>query len=189
MRFYIALILSLFCLSLSAEVRDRSTGVSFPSDVTFDYEGQEYKLKATGVSTRKKFFVKVYSVASYLQEGALKGNTAQEIMSDKNAKQLTIKWVHDAPADKLQEGYRDSFRKVVRQGNLKKEVDTYVSFFSKGAKVGDEHILRWIPGGIVEVVINGNKAGTIKNKAFAEDLWEIWFGNNSVVNRSQLLSN
>ena len=71
-------------------------------------------MQATGVATRKKFFVKVYSVASYLQDGANPGgDVVQAIMQDQKAKQLTLKWVHEASPEKVQDGYRESFRNAV----------------------------------------------------------------------------
>ena len=185
--------LCFFSLSLFAyeEIRDKSTGLSFPLQVSFQVNGKDYLLKATGVSTRKKFFVKVYTIASYLQTGlpASSGdNLLQQIMQDNTAKQLTLKWVHDASSDKIQEGYHDSFNKVLNGSQLQNEVNTFVGFFKQGAKVGDEHILRWAPGGYVEVFVNGNKVGSLTNSDFAKALWSIWFGPNSVVDRDSLVS-
>lgn len=191
---FFALSACLFSLALSAEeeVRDQSTGVAFPSEVNFQRNGKDFHLKATGVATRKKFFVKVYSVAHYLQNGANTsgGDIFQEILQDNKAKQLTLKWVHEASVEKVQEGYRESFKNAVDSPNsqLQNAINTYLSFFNQEVKVGDEHILRWFPGGDVEVIINGNKAGNINNADFAKALWSIWFGSKSVVDRNRLVS-
>lgn len=182
-----------FQLQAQNEISDKSTGVLFPSQVTFDYNGKQYVLDATGVSTRKKFFINVYSVAHYLQKGNGSSETDKinQIMQDGKAKQLTIKWVHNVEADKIQSGYHESFQNALAGSNdaqLQNQIDQYIAFFNQDAKKGDEHILRWIPGGIIEVIINGNKAGTITNKDFARLLWSIWFGQKSVVNRDNLVS-
>lgn len=189
-----ALVFCLFSISLFAEeIRDNSTGITFPNEVSFSENGKEFRLQATGVATRKKFFVKVYSIASYLQEG--QANISQDkfaqIMQDDKAKQLTIKWFHDASAEKVQDGYKESFRKVLSDtdyNQLQKEIETYVHFFNQNVQKGDEHILRWIPGGNVVVIINGNKVGNINNQDFAKGLWNIWFGPHSVVDRDNLTS-
>lgn len=174
------------------DVRDSSTGEVFPSQVSFDHDGKQYQLDATGVATRKKFFVKVYSVASYLQSGADKGGSDkfQTIMQDDVAKQLTLKWVHDAGQDKVQEGYLESFKSSMgsQYVQLQNDLNQFLQFFNAPVKKGDEHILRWVPGGYVEVIINGKKAGSVTNKDFAKGLWNIWFGDKSVVDRNNLVS-
>lgn len=191
---FLTLIFSFLSLYVYAEdIRDDSTGVSFPSEVSFEKDGKQYQLKATGVATRKKFFVKVYSVASYLQAGVenASGDKFQQIMQDDKAKQLTLKWVHEASADKVQEGYRDSFKNTLSESQysqLQNEINAFTHFFNQNVQKGDEHILRWIPGGYVEVIINGNKAGSLTNQEFAKGLWSIWFGSKSVVDRNNLVS-
>jgi hypothetical protein len=174
------------------EIKDPVTGVSFPAEISFDHNGTKYNLGATGVATRKKFFVKVYSVASYLQDfkAGQNVNVAAEIMKDGKAKQLTIQWVHEAPFGKIQEGYLESFQSSLGSAAfnaIQNEINTFVQLFNTDVKVDDEHVLRWIPGGDVEVLINGKAVGHITNVDFAKGLWSIWFGSHSVVDKSKLL--
>jgi hypothetical protein len=189
-----SLFLCFFTISqyLQADITDDSTGVSFPSQVTIEHENRTYKLDATGVSTRKKFFVKVYSIASYLENGIVtsKGNAFNQILEDNKAKQVTMKWVHEASASKIQDGLRDSFSKVLsknEQTELKKYIDEYIAFFNVEARVGDEHVIQWLPGGYLEVLINGKSVGNITNIALAKAVFSFWFGDNSVVNRNDLI--
>lgn len=198
MKFSIGALFLFFCvLSISlyadAEVRDPSTGETFPSEVTFEHAGKEYHLQATGVSTRKKFFVKVYSVAHYLEQGGdnAKGDKFQQILQDDKAKQLTLKWLRNVNKGKVQEGYQESFKNTLsgtQYLQLQKEITTYTNFFNQDVQKGEEQILRWLPGGEIEVIINGNKAGSITNQEFAKALWNIWFGSKSVVDRNNLVS-
>ena len=181
---YLVLLCGVF-FSLSADVVDEATGQSFPDQVSFSYNGTSYDLDATGVSTRKKLMFKVYSVASYLQPGNGSGDKFERIMDSATAKQLTMKWVRDVNAAKVQSGFRDSLKK---NGAPKSETDTFVNLFTADASDGDEYVLRWIPGGTIEVFINGTKAGSIDNEEFARSLWLVWFGNKSVVKRDQLVS-
>lgn len=178
-------LLCAFSLTLWGDITDTKTNVSFPSEVSFTHDGKDYDLRATGVATRKKFFVKVYSVAHYLQNGA----SIDQILQDNNAKQLTIKSVYDAPVNKVQEGYRDSFHKAFSAADYaknEKDIEKFVSFFNTDMKKGDEVVIRWIPGGNIETLINGNTVGTITNKEFATGLWNIWFGPESIVKREDL---
>lgn len=188
----------IFCFSFLSlfiyadnEIQDPSTGVVFPSEVSFEYNGKEFHLQATGVSTRKKFFVKVYSIASYLEKRAdTSGNILQAIMQTDQAKQLTMKWVHEASIERVRNGYQESFQNTLtsdQYGQLRNEIETFISFFSQAVQKGDEHILRSLPGGVVDVIINGRRVGSIPNQEFAKALWSLWFGEKSVVNRDQLL--
>lgn len=181
------------CLHAQNDVSDESTGVAFPSEVSFDHAGKEFHLQLTGVATRRKLIIKVYSVAHYLQADAAKNKSdiLQAIMQDDNAKQLTIKWVRSATVDQVQNGYQESFQKAVSASEydqLKNDINKFTSLFTQAAQKGDEYILRWLPGGYVEVLINGKEAGSITNKEFAKGLWSIWFGSDSVVNRDRLIS-
>lgn len=176
-----------------ANVIDKLTGEEFPSEVSFNHDGKDYRLKATGVATRKKFFVKVYSVAHYLQEGAAKANTdsVQDIMQDHVAKQLTMKWLRTVDPGKIQEGYQESFKNTLSEAEhaqLKNEIDQFVHFFNQEAKKGDVTIIRWIPKGYIEVLFNDQNVGSITNPNFAKALWGIWFGDKSVVDRNNLIS-
>ena len=164
----------------------------FPQQVSFSADGKNYRLDLTGTSTRKKFFVKVYDIASYLEDDAHhSGDIISDILNNDNAKQLTIKWLHDATVDQIHNGYRESLDKVLgdsRTGPMAEDIDHFLSFFNQEARVGDQHVLRWLPGGTVEVSINDARAGSLKDKDFAKELWLIWFGAHSVVNRDDLVS-
>lgn len=186
-----------FCLSslfvyAEGEVRDNSTGVTFPREVSFEEDGKQYQLQATGVATRKKFFVKVYSIASYLQSGFdTQKDILPEIMSNDTAKQLTMKWVHEASSAKIVETFKDSFHNSLSDADynrLQGEINKFLQFFNQDVQKGDEHILRWLPGGRIEVIINGKNVGNVTHKDFAKGLWNIWFGQKSPVNRGDLIS-
>lgn len=177
-------------LSLYAggEVKDEGTGKTFPSTVTFEHEGKSYELDATGTSMRKKMSFKVYGMASYLEKNATGSDAFAKVMDPKAAKQLTMKWMRDIEAKLLTDGYRDSFKKVLEGSDLQKEIDQFLTFYSQDIKDGDEQVIRYLPGGYVELLMNGQSRGHLTNEAFAQALWKIWFGPKSVVNRDQLVS-
>ncbi len=184
-------ILSLPLLAF-ADIKDDSTGEVFPSTVTIDKGGQKFTLNATGVATRKKFFVKVYTVAHYI-EGSLNPNADifQQILQDGKAKQLTIKWVHDAPVDKVKTGFQESFQNALsadQLNQLQPDINKYIALYTQDVKSGDQHVLQWLPGGNVAVLINGKQVGTFSNKDFAVALWSLWFGPKSFVNKDKLVS-
>jgi hypothetical protein len=195
MKLFIFSCLALFCafnLQAANDVTDKATGESFPASVSFEDQGKKFDLDITGVSTRKKLMFKIYSVAHYLQKGVItSSDPLQAILSDDNAKQLTIKWVRDVPGDRVREGYEESFKTAISSPDytqLQSAIDTYIGFFDHDVKKGDVHTIRWIPSGIIEVQINGKPVGKVSSPEFAKGLWNIWFGTKSVVNRENLLS-
>lgn len=180
-------------LSSEETIADKSTGKTFPVNVSFSHGGKEWNLTATGVSTRTKFFVKVYSVASYIQDGAdlNKNNVFNQALNDNLAKQLTLIWVRDVDSKTIKDGYQDTFKKVfsqTQQQALQSQEEQFLGFFNENASVNDKHVLRWIPGGTIEVEINGVKKGEVQSPEFARAVWGIWLGPKSVVNRAQLVS-
>lgn len=187
MNIFLALLTSL--LFFSEIHADIST--IFPNKVSFTKNGTNYQLQLTGAATRKKFFIKIYNVASYLDEEAAKGNILSEIMKDENAKQLIVKWTYNADLGRVRNGYLDSFKSALSEKEYKElesDITKYLSFFRKDIKKGDEHIFRWLPGGYVESTINGKVAGSITNIHFAKALWDIWFSGDSAANGGSLLT-
>jgi len=178
---------------LSADITDKATGKSFPSEVSFNSGGKDWNLTATGVSTRTKFFVKVYSVAHYIQNNAdiNKNNIFTQVFNDTIAKQLTLIWARDVDAKTIQDGYMDTFKKVLtpaEQQTLQPQIDQFLGFFNDNMNANDTQVIRWAPGGHIEVEVNGVKKGEVVNPEFAKAVWGIWLGAKSVVNRNQLVS-
>ncbi|NGX43308.1 MAG: hypothetical protein K940chlam7_01603 [Chlamydiae bacterium] len=180
-----------FCFAQDT-ISDRATGKSFPKTVAFDYEGSSYNLDATGVSTRKKFFAKVYSIAHYMEDPAsvAGGDVFEAIINSKNAKQLTSIWVRNVSEKKVTDGYRESFGKILSReemSELNDQINQYLGFFGN-VNSNDKHVIRWFPDGTVTVEINGEMKGSIKSEKFARALWNVWLGDRSVVKRDQLIS-
>lgn len=173
---------------------DKSTGKSFPREISFEAKDKKYDLQATGVATRKKLIIKVYSIASYLQKGAANPSSdkLRVILSDDNAKQLTLKWARDVNSSQIRSAFEESLHKVFPNPQYTQQqqpINDFLALFTTGAKGGDEYALRWTPGGDVAVLSNGKLLGTIVgNATFAKGLWQIWFGDKSVVDRDALLS-
>lgn len=170
-----------------------TASTAFPKEVSYNAAGKDYTLELTGTGTRKKFFVTVYQIGSYIQNASsLSGDKAEAILNSDAAKQLTMKFQHDAPADKIREGYLDSFKSILTEADYnaeKADIDRFVAFFNQDLKVGDELVLRSIPGGTVQVLINGKEVGTIANPALAKSLWGFWFGPKAVVDKNKLSGN
>lgn len=174
-------------------VRDPATGITFPKLVSVDIDGKDHPLQATGVATRKKLFVKVYSVAHYMEDAqkAPPEQAYEQILTAKKIKQLSLQFVRDVPVDKIQEGYRESFSKAfsaTELGQFRPQIDQFLGFFDAPIKNGDTQTVQWFPDGKIVVEVNGTEKGTISNEGFARGLWSVWFGKSPVVNRKDLVS-
>lgn len=103
-----------------------------------------------------------------------------------------MKWVHDVDLKSIREAYLNGFQKSLSADEhlkVKKTIDGFLAFFTEEAKVGDVHILQWFPGGIINLLINDQIKGKIKDPLFAKGLWRIWFNPKSVVNYNKLVKN
>ena len=191
----LALCLLILSFSVNADdsIQDMNTQVTFPKEISFDYNGKTYNLDATGVATRKKLFFKVYSIAHYLQKDAkpTNGTNVQKIMSDANAKIVIMKWVRDVDNKKMTETILETFHNVLspeKFAQIEPEITSYIKIFDRSVSKGNEFTLRWIPGGHIQVIYNGNNVGEVTNKEFATALWSFWFGDKSVVYKNDLMS-
>lgn len=174
-------------------ISDKSTGLVFPREISFENAGNHYELEITGVATRKKLIIKVYSIASYLQKDT--GNHIQDkfqrIMSETTVKQLNMKYTRDVSVPQVQEAYLESFKRVFSQqeyADMQDNISEFLQYFKRGIRKGDEFVLRWLPAGNLEVLVNDKILGNINNEAFVKGVWSIWFGKNSIIDRNDLVS-
>jgi hypothetical protein len=194
-RFVSALsILGFLAQTLPAQevVKESSTGKTFPVQITVTHEGKTYPLTLTGTTVRKKLIVKVYGMGHYMQDpprGSEKDVVAA-VLTDGKAKQLTMEFVRDVDVEKIQGAYRDGFTENATAEELKAItplVDQFLGYFTTAVKENDRYILRWLPGGTILATVAGVDKPAIKNPTFARVLWSIWLGEDSIVDREELV--
>jgi len=176
-------------------VKEPSTEKLFPAEVTFSYAGKDYALRPTGLTVRKKLFFKVYGMVHYMQDAPKTANEEdafKEVLTDGKAKQITLEFARDVDAPKIKEAYADGFKQHASReelGQIQPLIDQFIGYFSKDVKENDRFVFRWIPGGSVAVVIQGEEKPVIESAAFARALWSIWFAKGSIVDREDLVRN
>jgi len=189
-------VLSCIIVSFSAgqqTLTEPSTGKSFPRQETIKFGGKEYALSVTGVAVRKKYFFKVYGIAHYIQApGSFKteDEAFTAIMADGKAKEIIMDFARDVDASKIKEAYLDGFKGHTSNEQLKKldsSIIHFLTFFTNDLKENDRIILRWLPGGIVATTIQNSEMPPITDISFAQVLWSIWFGKDSIVDRDKLV--
>ncbi len=174
-------------------LEDPLTQARFPLVIAFNDKEIDDILQATGVASRTKFFVKVYSIAHYWQH-PLKGSEqeiVEAIFQDGKAKQFIIRWLRDIPLEKVRETFYDTFQNILPENDrhhLQKDIDRFLTFYDEDVQKNEQHGIRWLPGGHIQLWVDGKKKGELTSVNFAKALWNIWLGPKSVVNRQQLLS-
>jgi hypothetical protein len=184
----------LFCQFGFAQdmVKEPSTGKMFPATVKVTHEGKDYTLKLTGVAVRKKVVFKVYGLAHYMQDPV---NTNEEgaykaALTDGKAKQLTLDFARDVDAQSIKNAYRDGFKENATAEELKKiqpMIDQLLGYFTTEVKENQKFVLRWLPDGIVLVNVAGEEKPPLKDATFARVFWSIWLGEDSIVDREDLV--
>jgi len=174
-------------------VKENSTGKTFPASIVVTHDGKNVPLTLTGTTVRKKLIIKVYALAHYMQDpptGEEKDLYAA-VLTDGKAKQLTMEFVREVGMDKIRGAYRDGFEENCTKEELSTIaplIEQFVGYFATDVKENDRFIVRWLPGGVVEAQVQGIEKPAITNMLFARVLWSIWFGEDSIVDREDLVS-
>jgi len=152
------------------------------SGVKFAAKNGSESLLGVGLRTRTFLKVKVYAIGLYVSDAALAGPLAAykgktespgfyaELVNGDFDKQVTLKFVRDVGQETIQEAMRDAL-----VGADKARLDAFVSYFPE-VKVGQECVLRWGKGGVLETTMTGQTRPPIADKAFASRVFGIWLG-------------
>jgi hypothetical protein len=152
------------------------------SGVKFAAKNGSESLLGVGLRTRTFLKVKVYAIGLYVSDEALSGALAAykgktdtpgfygQLVSGDFDKQVTLKFVRDVEQAKIQEAMRDAL-----VGADKARLDAFVSYFPE-VKIGQECVLRWGKGGVLETTMAGQPRPPIADKTFASRVFGIWLG-------------
>jgi hypothetical protein len=174
-------------------VKESSTGKTFPTTITVAHEGKNLSLALTGTTVRKKIIVKVYGMAHYMQDppSGKPKDLCAAILTDGKAKQLTMEFVRDVTVNQIRGAYHDGFEENATKDEMKAIaplVEKFLGYFTNEVKENDRFILRWLPGGVIQAQVQGTEKPAITDPTFARVLWSIWFGEDSIVDREDLVS-
>ncbi|UCG51032.1 MAG: chalcone isomerase family protein [Candidatus Latescibacterota bacterium] len=174
-------------------VEESSTKKQFPKSVSFQHGGKEYSLSVTGVAVRKKLIFKVYGIAHYMDQAEFEDKNAalEAALADGHAKQITMDFARGVSVDKIQNAFRDGFKKHASDEEMDvitTFADQFVGYFDKGVEKNDQYVLRWLPDGIVLTTVQDEEKEPIANVTFAKVLWRIWLDKGSIVDRKKLVA-
>ncbi len=196
----IAFALLLVCLSSGSAkadaVTESATGHSF--EAVTSVGGRSYVLLGAGV--RKKFLVKVYAMALYVDDVEARhdfpalvsraggrdhakltgGDHAQSfVMWGTFGKLAILHFVRDVEADKVRGAFEEGLQDELSDkapADLKQSAQQFLALFDKDLKEGQEIVLATSADGKIEIKLPGdNKAGP-QSPRLARAVWGIWLG-------------
>jgi len=162
--------------AIEEEVVEPRTGIHFTT------RQADMSLLGVGLRTKTIFRVKVYTIGLYVADAALAGPLAvhkgkldsaafyRDLVWGDFEKQINMRFVRDATRAEVQAAFRQALPQVNRA-----RLDEFAAHFVDTHK-GDEWVLRWAPGGVLETSFAGQPNTPIADKDFAAAVFGIWLG-------------
>ena len=152
----------------------------FPATITADVGGQRVKLMLTGSALRTKYLLRVYSVASYIQEG-VSVRTADSLAKIDAAKQLILVFERDVDGSTMASAFRDSIGMSHPAPAFAAELTQLERHFvANPVKQGDQIRLTHIPRVGLNVQVNNKPSILIRGVGFAQAAWGAYLGPNNL---------
>jgi hypothetical protein len=162
------------------KVVEPSTGHSFDDSKSID--GKRYAL--LGVGMRKKFVVKVYSMALYADEADAKrsykpgGDATSFVAGTPFGKLAVLKFARDVDSGKIRSAFEDGLADELSDkapADLKQGAQAFIAAFDKDLKNGQEIMLRTVDKKI-DIEVAGAKKQLPTTPALTKAIWNIWLG-------------
>jgi len=165
-------------LSLVPAFAAEVEGVKFEERTRASTGGPELVLNGAGV--RRRFFVKVYVGALYLQE---KGADANHAIGHRGLKRMSMHMLRGLGSDQLFLALRDGLENnhaEVQVASLEPQIRRLREMFDIGRALekGDVVHLDMVPGTGTRVIVNGESRGTLPGDEIGRALLRIWLGEN-----------
>jgi hypothetical protein len=153
--------------ALAAEI----SGVKLPDQVTV--QGKTLKLNGTGLRQATILKINAYAAGLYLENAMHDG---EAIANSEQAKSIEMVFMRDVSAKQMADAFQEGFDKNCIAGCA--ELKPYIGKLQgllKDMKKGESMAYRFLADG-VEVMIRGQKAGKVGDKAFSHQLIRVWLG-------------
>ncbi len=156
------------------------SSTQFPIAVDATVDGKPVRLSLTGAALRQKYFINVYAVASYVQEGA-KPRTAGELAAADCPKRLELVMERTVEGKEMAEAFRAAIRQNYPESAFGPEVGDLVQFLQgQEAQKGDHVVLTHVPGVGLHCELGGRADVLIKSPQFSRAVWDIYLGKNNL---------
>ena len=150
----------------------------FPASVVAEIGGKPVRLNLTGTALRSKYFVRVYTVASYAQAG-LRIASPEALARLDAPKLLHLSFERDVDGTTMANAFRESIGRSFPAPNFATELGQLERYFvANPVKQGDSIRLTHVPGVGMGVQVNARPTVLIPGIAFARAAWGTYFGQN-----------
>jgi hypothetical protein len=147
-------------------------------DVTIG--GKSYHLALTGAALRQKVFFNVYTIGSYVLDGA-DVHSAEELAALDQPKQLHLVMERDVDGGDIAEAFLIAIRQNYPQPNFNDEVNNLILKVREiDFKKGDHIYLTHRPGIGLRCQVIGKGDFAIENPEFSKAIWDIYLGGNNL---------
>jgi hypothetical protein len=171
-KFILAGVCALALIGSNASAAEIS-GVKLPDQVSAG--GKSLKLNGAGLRQATILKVNVYAAGLYLEKPSGDG---EAIANSDQAKSIDMVFMRDVSAKQMAEAFGEGFEKncVAGCAELKPHLSKLQGLL-KDMKKGETMSVRFLADG-VELMIRGQKAGSVGDKAFSHQLIRCWIGKN-----------
>jgi len=160
-------------LSASTAPAAEISGVKLPDQVTVGGK----TLKLNGLGLRQATFIKfnVYAAGLYLENTSHDG---EAIANSDQVKSIEMVFMRDVTAKQMSDAFGEGFDKNCIAGCAElKPFIPKLQGLMKDMKKGETMAYHFLADG-VEVLMKGQKAGKVGDKAFSHQLLRVWIGKN-----------
>jgi hypothetical protein len=151
-------------------------GALFPAMMEATIGEEKVTLVRTGTALRKKGIFKVYSVASYIEDGA-KVTTAKELIDSDHPKRMHLHFLRGVSGSEMASAFRTIFRANHPEPKFKEEFTAMMDMFQKSSvSRGDNVYLIHVPKVGLVCKRPGRADVMFKNVEFSKAVWENYLG-------------
>jgi len=163
----LAAALSLLPVAQAREV----AGVALPD--TAEVAGKTLALNGAGI--RKRFIVKVYVGALYLEA---RSSDPEAIVAADQAKAVRMHFLRNVEKEKVLGAFREGFEKNSRAtaAAAAKQLEAVEKALPAEVKQGQVLVVAYAPGAGSTVGLEGGASATVEGKDFADALFRNWLG-------------
>jgi hypothetical protein len=155
-------------------------GSASPEPVQARVDSKSVKLVPTGTAFRKKLFVKVYKIDSYIQEG-VKVRTAEELAAVDCVKRLQLTMERTVDGAEMAGAFEEAIRRNHPAPAFEAEIKQLTqSMRGHSADKGDPVYLTHTPGEGLHCHLPGKIDVVIKNPRFSRAVWDVYLGKNNL---------
>jgi hypothetical protein len=177
----VGLVLSCAAGGIAAElVGVHGSSTQFTTTMDWTVNDKPVKMVLTGTALRQKYFVNIYAMASYVQEG-VEVKTADDLAAADCPKQLHLVMERTVAGQDMAEAFRSAIRLNHPAPAFAEEVQTLVDKLQGESAVRGDHIyLTHLPGVGLQVKVAGRNEFVIPNPQFSRAIWDVYLGKNNI---------